>query len=382
MLDTIKSSKSWFFVALVLAICVFSAQSSIAASSSQDQFMKGLKLYAHFAPIPWKKAFYIFKKDAANNSNSAVLMARLYQTGRGVAKDEIKAQQIAKMALPKVKKLAERGISTSQFVLGLMYDFGLGTDRNIEEAMKWNMSSAKLGSKVVHWSLGSVYQFGLTGKKDWAKAVKHYKQCSLVISSCTRLIGALFYTGGNGVPKNYGKAVKWFRKGAEQGNAYAQAALGEFYENGHGVTKDYKKATAWYRKAEKLGLIEAKEKLVALKQISNFPTKELANYYNSYAWTKECYEARKDGGLPYVSAGQLQKAKTQIKAIEKKLKAQGADTDLAWKKGIRGMSANSQRMFSSGRYHQNGVKSCSMSMKDLAGGYHKYVGPKKIKKDF
>ena len=109
--------------------------------------------------------------------------------------------------------LAEQGVASAQFNLGLMYYKGLGVKQDNVEAVKWFRKAAKQGEASAQFSLGAMY----------------YK--------------------GQGVKQDDVEAVKWYRKAAKQGEASAQLNLGVHYYQGHGVRQDKGQAKEWFGKA-------------------------------------------------------------------------------------------------------------------------------------
>ena len=97
---------------------------------------------------------------------------------------------------------AERGNSSAQYNLGVLYDNGRGVRKDYKEAVKWYRKAAEQGLAGAQNNLG------------------------------------VLYDNGQGVRKDYKEAVKWYRKSAERGHDLAQYYLGEMYYRGQGVRKN------------------------------------------------------------------------------------------------------------------------------------------------
>ena len=65
-----------------------------------------------------------------------------------------------KVAFKKWKPLAEKGNSTAQFNLGLMYDKGDGVRQNFPKAVRWYRLAAKQGNVSAQFNLGLMYYKG------------------------------------------------------------------------------------------------------------------------------------------------------------------------------------------------------------------------------
>ncbi|MDD5267295.1 MAG: tetratricopeptide repeat protein [Methylococcales bacterium] len=118
-------------------------------------------------------------------------------------------------ALPLFKQLAEDGNPEAQHKLGLMYENGKGTDRNLDKAISWYEKAAQQGMAKSQFNLGSLYLRELQDKNH---------------------------------------ALYWFKQAAEQQYPNAEFNLGVFYANGElGLEKDIPKAEKWLQLAEQHG---------------------------------------------------------------------------------------------------------------------------------
>lgn len=109
-----------------------------------------------------------------------------------------------------IRKGAEQGYTSDQYLLGLIYSRGIEMPQDYQLAATWFGKAAAQGHDLSQINLG------------W------------------------MYSEGKGVAQDHQKAVYWFRKAAEQGNDVAQFVLGQKYERGEGVKQDSKLAYVWY----------------------------------------------------------------------------------------------------------------------------------------
>jgi len=133
-------------------------------------------------------------------------------------------------ALKEWQPLAELGLSSAQYNLGLMYAQGYGVPQNAEEAAKWFHEAAEQGHTAAQIYLG------------------------------------LMYVEGVGVQKNDSEAVKWWRKSVEQGNDAAIVPLGWYTANGWGTEKNMVEGERLLKLAASKGKEAAKEKLQLLQE--------------------------------------------------------------------------------------------------------------------
>jgi TPR repeat protein len=105
--------------------------------------------------------------------------------------------------------LAEKGDTRAQFMMGTIYEQGLGVPKDLAAAARWYRRAADGGNASAQYNLGIFYQFG------------------------------------KGVPKDAKEAVRWLLKAADQGHGRAQNNLSTFYFTGVGVKRDPVEAWKW-----------------------------------------------------------------------------------------------------------------------------------------
>ena len=134
---------------------------------------------------------------------------------------------------------AERGNSSAQYNLGVLYDNGRGVRKDYKEAVKWYRKAAEQGLAGAQNNLGVLYDNGQGVRKDYKEAVKWYRKSAEQGYSKAQSNLGMMYAKGKGVLQDYKEAVKWYRKSAEQGYSPSHYLLGVMYHNGTGVPKDY-----------------------------------------------------------------------------------------------------------------------------------------------
>ena len=97
---------------------------------------------------------------------------------------------------------AELGHDGAQFNVGLMYEQGLGTDKNEEKALTWYIKSGNLGNMFAQYNVGVFYENGKGTKVDFTKAHTWYRKA--VMQSDGLAVGNLgmLYIRGDGVAEN------------------------------------------------------------------------------------------------------------------------------------------------------------------------------------
>ncbi|MGJ8656824.1 MAG: protein kinase domain-containing protein [Akkermansiaceae bacterium] len=155
---------------------------------------------------------------------------------------------------------ARGGDVAAQFLLGKMYQQGIGVSQNEEIADGWyKMASAQghEGAKLLYrekfFELGLKYYHGDGVTQDYGKALENFQKAAERDNVIAMNLLGWMYDAGEGVEKNLMQSTSWYRKSAELGYASAQYNLAECYKEGYGVEKDFKEAMSWYRKSAEQG---------------------------------------------------------------------------------------------------------------------------------
>lgn len=116
------------------------------------------------------------------------------------------------------------------FYIGVMLAKGLGTEKNIPDAIKWYTKAGERGSAEAQNNLAIIYQNGEVGMEpNLTEAVKWYTKSAAQgnIAAQTNL-GNLYFSG-EGVPKDLNKAIEFFQNPADKGNLNAEYYIGVCY---------------------------------------------------------------------------------------------------------------------------------------------------------
>ena len=143
------------------------------------------------------------------------------------------------------RSLAETGVTDAQFILGSMYDIGLGVPQDYTEALKWFRMAAEQGNTKAQSKLGAMYDIGLEVPQDRMEAIKWWRLAAEQGDAFAQYNLGAIYDHGKVVPRDFKEAVKWYRVAAEQGNVFAQEKLAWKYILGEGVPQDDVLAHMW-----------------------------------------------------------------------------------------------------------------------------------------
>jgi len=119
------------------------------------------------------------------------------------------------------RPLADQGDANAQCNLGIMYQKGLGVDRDQGQAFQLFQAAADKGNAQAQYQLAQMFA------KGW------------------------------GVPQSYSSALMWTQKSAAAGDPDGENRMGWLYDEGYGVQKDSKQAVYYYRLAAAKGNADA-----------------------------------------------------------------------------------------------------------------------------
>ena len=152
--------------------------------------------------------------------------------------------------LKELRPLAEQGYPSAQYMLGCMYDDGLGVTQDDKETVKWFQLAAEQGYACAQYNLGLMYYSTKCDQveQDYEEAVKWLRLAAEQGYGSAQLMLFTMYDCGEGVTQDDKEAAKWYRL-QDDADARAQFNLSLCYRDGLGVEKDLEKAFCWYNKA-------------------------------------------------------------------------------------------------------------------------------------
>lgn len=162
------------------------------------------------------------------------------------------------------------------FLLGIMYDEGLGTTANKNEAMYYYLMAHEKDYSQATYRIGLIYDTS----NDFANAMKFYQMANDNNNLDALCRMAMLYCKGHGVDKNIDTALEYIQKAIDKNSYTAMQLLGSFHKN----NKDYETALVMFQKAIDGGDIDAKHEL-ALVYFYNYDIEE--RYKMAYKSAKE-----------------------------------------------------------------------------------------------
>jgi TPR repeat protein len=143
---------------------------------------------------------------------------------------------------------ATSGEPRAEGMLGLMYVYGMGIQKDVKTGLQWLSKSIEHGNSGAANTVGEFYEDGKLVQQDWTTAQRYYLRAAEAgNSTAQKHLGDIYFYGRGAVSRDYGKAVEWYELAAKQSNADAEYTLGFIYFSGVGREKDYTQAVTWFQ---------------------------------------------------------------------------------------------------------------------------------------
>lgn len=198
-----------------------------------------------------KRAQKLFRMAAeADNPVAQMWVAYLYHKGLcGLTQNIEFGTRAAQRALERVKNDAAAGDAQAQFLMGAVYDAGIGVGMHKAEAVKWYRLASEQGYAPAAYNLGHIFATGDGVVADDAEAFRQFLRGAEAGDAPSACRLGLIYLNGIGVPSDLNKAFKWYSESAGKGYPLAMTNLGLLYMNGFGVEKNEAEASRWWEKS-------------------------------------------------------------------------------------------------------------------------------------
>ena len=261
--------RKWMYIAVAslgISAVQAAAQEIDLAEIVRKPTIGNYKGYAEFKMGRYDSARRIWEAlDAVEFGEAAFNLGILYEDGLGVDKD-------LSRALALYRRGAENGSVKAQFRIGTLYWLGAeGVAVDRQEGRRFLAMAAANGDSeaAAYLADGSAGDSALA-KADRAVAAGQAEEAVRILSAAaqagdrraqTRL--AWSYEAGRGVERDLAMAAKWFRRAAEAGDGEGMYALAVMHATGAGQPKDASASRAWLERSAAAGYAPAKAELAA-----------------------------------------------------------------------------------------------------------------------
>ena len=144
------------------------------------------------------------------------------------------------------KPLAEAGDAKARYNLGLMFQQGLGVEKDPQQARLLFAAAAKQGDADAQYQLGLIYYQGEGVFRSNKEALHWWSQAAAQHHPRAQYNLGAFYAYGIGVQTDEAKALQLWQAAAEQGYRKAIEVMIRIYQNGEfGVQRNEQKSDHW-----------------------------------------------------------------------------------------------------------------------------------------
>lgn len=151
--------------------------------------------------------------------------------------------------IPLMQRACDGGDGDACASLGMMYQEGLGFEKDEERAAYFLKRGCRAGSKFGCVLLGEAFENGIGVEKDAERAAELFTMACEAKDSeaCDR--EAKLYFLGDGVTQNNAKAIELLGRACDLGNTGSCLVLGMRYDHGTGVARDKAKGAKLLKRA-------------------------------------------------------------------------------------------------------------------------------------
>lgn len=215
-----------------------------------------------------KEAFQIFYRHRNSpffTGKDKSKLSDLYERGLGTNFNIDEASKWSKSAVESLKKEAEQGEIESKGLLGASYLLGKGVDKDIGKGLKLLRESAQNGFTKAQVTLGA---FLTQGDPEYVNTEEGIKWLNIAAEKgdvkSQFILGLIHLHGGD-----LKKCHKWLAKASDQGHPEALFFLGKMHEQGIGVDINYQEAEYLFKRAYENGYSDAHYDYMAMRIKNN-----------------------------------------------------------------------------------------------------------------
>jgi TPR repeat protein len=195
---------------------------------------------------------------------------------------------------------------------GLAYLMGDGVARDYGQALHYLTAGAALGHLVAQRALGLMYQYGLGTPENFQEARRLFSACQPLDFGCSTALAGLYYDG-LGVKRDYVEARRLLSIAAAGGDPKAQSLLGFMAANGEGGKADPLEAFRWTKSAAVHGVPDAMNNLGQYYAIGVGVRR---NRFKAHAWLLAAAEVGQSQAMYHLASLERRRNPTRADDIE------------------------------------------------------------------
>lgn len=233
-----------------------------ALALAEDAAKKGDPIAANLAAVILRgkrqdgpevvRAVAYLEGAAQGGSPLAMLnLADHLRFGRGMAKDASRAEDLDRRAFALWQADAAAGNTEAHYWLGLCFEGGRGTTRDLQAAFREYQAAAKVGHPRSLLALALCYNFGYGVTADSNEAISYYQKA--VDAGWLDAASMFAYQLASGsLPKDPQRAKGLYEQAIQNGSTEAIYRLGELLYDGDPAVRDEARAVKLFRQAADL----------------------------------------------------------------------------------------------------------------------------------
>ncbi len=229
----------------ITALKHYILEKALTSSDPSLHYQAGL-LYVLPETKNVEKAALWFNQAAKGGNPYAILFLAQTQIASG-------EPELMKQAHELFLRAAAMGIGEAENDLGVMYEFGLGIERNLKEAFQWYHRAATNGIAQSQYNLALMYMDVDYPIYDIFLGLYWLRMAANQAHQKATLTLAQMYERGDSVVQDLLKSEKLYIAAAKNADAYAKLQLAIRYCRGNGVPLDRRKAAEWLERAANQG---------------------------------------------------------------------------------------------------------------------------------
>lgn len=159
------------------------------------------------------------------------------------------------------KQSAKKGLTCAWTRVAIQYAYGLGVEKDPATALDclWNAVKGDPDDSNALCHLGLFYEQGIGTEKNMEQAITCYRQAAEQGEAMAQFTLGVCYFFGNGLKQDNQLALEWINKAADQNWAEAQYFLGLQHFLGEKVDRDLYLSLNYLRKAAENGSEDARQ---------------------------------------------------------------------------------------------------------------------------
>ncbi|BET21475.1 hypothetical protein RGT18_10630 [Solobacterium moorei] len=159
--------------------------------------------------------------------------------------------------------------------IACMYYFGDGVEKNDTLAFEWYKKAAQHQDPEAANRVGVMLENGIGCSADAEQAYRYYVQSADLGSLSGMANLSLCMLEGKGCEKDIPKGLLWMDKASVKGNGIASTLMGDYYQEGKYVVQDYLQAATYYERGMQQKYAPAIFKLAKMYEYGYGITKDL-----------------------------------------------------------------------------------------------------------